>query len=644
MLYNHNHTQRYLKTAGKITALTAFAGFLIFMVIFLLDLGQKEFSSAQAQSQATTSVTVLNTPPQWTASATELFASATSTPTNSGSNVFWVATGTDSNQQDYQLLICSSMATPTPGTSTTSPTCNGAGVRWAVSDKASSGVRAIAATTTLETGPFASSTGERFEWYAWICDAIDNDSRCNTTFTQGTSSTATPYSSPFHVNDRPTFTAYSDTSPGVPGSTIVFQSTSSDSDVIGGQDRVRLIVCTASSTYSTTTNLCASGEGLATTTAFVQQHATATYTIVIPTQDQNYTAYGFIIDEHGHEAGGVIQASDSTLTVDNLAPFITSSEIVINGGQDLVLTEAAGTTTGFTLSFEVDDYNSCQNATGTDEISDYIISIYRSGIGTTSPVGCWGSTTAQAASEYNPNNCYTSKSGAATWDISCTASTTAPGSCGGASDRYVVYDCTFPLWYVADPTASGTASTTFDSQDWRAAVSAVDDDGATTTVHTQSDIGQEVLAFLAFSLNTLTIPYGSVEPGDISGGGTLHATTTIAATGNIGLDQRLSGESMCDLDFYGVTVGNCPTNNTSTIADRFQRFSTTADPYGSGIELSSTTPGTELEVNVKKSTTTAIQATGITYWGIQVPATISRAGSYTGENTFIAVAGEPADW
>jgi len=629
----------HLKTAGKVTILTVLTGVVVFMIVFLFNVGKTEIEQAKAQSTATTSVTVLNTPPQWTASATELIASATSTPTNSGSVITWVATGTDSNGEPYQLLICGgSNATPTPGTSTTSPTCGAGAFQWAVSPTTTSGTQASAATTTTESGRFAAGNGERFDWYGWICDSIDTNARCNLTFTNGTSSTPNPHSSPWHLNNRPTFTLFVDDSPQVPGAVIKFTSTSSDPDTIGGQDKVKLIVC-ATTSFNGTTDSC-DGTTLATST-FVTSNASATYSVVIPTQDATYEARGYIVDEHGHEASGGSQGTDSVMVISNLAPYITSSKIVLNGGNDLILTQAGGTTTGFTLSFQVDDYNSCQNASAGNEITDYIISVYRSGIGTTTPTGCAGTTTALAASQYNPNNCYLSKLPTTTWNISCTASTTAPGSCGGATDRFQSWDCTFPLWYVADPTASGTASTTFDTQDWRAAVSAVDDNGATTTIHTEGDFGQELLAFLAFSLNTAQIPYGSVEPGNTSGGGVLHATTTIQATGNIGIDQRLSGDHMCST--YTPSTP-CPNSATSTIADSNQHYGTSALAYASGIALSSSTPGAEIELNVPKSTSTSTPATGVTYWGIQVPGTITLSGAYTGQNTFVAVAGEPAKW
>jgi hypothetical protein len=52
----------------------------------------------------------------------------------------------------------------------------------------------------------------------------------------------------------------------------------------------------------------------------------------------------------------------------------------------------------------------------------------------------------------------------------------------------------------------------------------------------------------------------------------------------------------------------------------------------------------ELEINVRKSTSTVTTAQGRTYWGIRVPISITLAGAYTGENTFYGKVGEPAQW
>jgi hypothetical protein len=200
-----------------------------------------------------------------------------------------------------------------------------------------------------------------------------------------------------------------------------------------------------------------------------------------------------------------------------------------------------------------------------------------------------------------------------------------------------VWDCTFPLWYVADPTDGTATSTQYSAQNWLSSVIAIDDNTASSS-RSESTSPVEVESLLAFALNTLTIPYGSLEPGQQTD--PLSATTTIAATGNVGLDERLSGESMCINYATGLP---CPNSATSTIAENYQVFATSSRPYAQGVALSSTTQQ-ELEVNVPKSTATSTQATGNTVWGILVPGTLQLAGNYKGENTFTAIVGESQFW
>jgi hypothetical protein len=449
--------------------------------------------------------------------------------------------------------------------------------------------------------------------------------RCNSLAKQGTP----PKASPFNVNKRPTFTSFWDNSPALPGATVTFTATSSDADVVDAADTVKLFVCSTNS-FNITTNVC-DATTLASST-FSASNPTATYVIPIPTQDQNYAAYGFIIDVHGHEASGGSQGSNSILTVSNATPTVNGGQIVLNDGQNIVLTEEAGQTTGFQLRYVVSDNNSCENATAGDEIEDFVVSVFRSGIGSTT---CNGD-----AGAYNPNNCYVSGVATTTWDLECTASTT-PSDCTGAGDQFQTWECTFPLWYIADPTDFASSSQ-FDAQDWRAGVAAVDDNNATSSFVQSTTAGIELEAFMMMALNTFAIPYGSLEPGQKTD--PLVATTTVSATGNVGLDELLRGEAMCTTYTSAVTCNN---SATSTISERNQVFATSSVTYdtasSSGRQLSSSTVK-ELELNVRKSTTTVTQATGRTYWGINVPISITLAGSYTGENVFYGKVSEPAQW
>ncbi len=611
MAYSTDH----LRTAGKVTVYTTFVSLIVLLLVFAFNFGsrQNEVLVVDAQSNATTTVIVLNTPPLWVASTTEEFESSSDNPTNAGSEVSWVGTGYDTNSEDYYLLICSTATAPTTTFGGGPPSCVG-GIQWAVSTATISGTQARAATTTL------ASWAEVNNWFSWICDNNATTSRCNTTYTQGTNATN---SSPFEVNHRPSFTAFSNDSPGVPGSTIVFTSTSADSDVSGVPDTVRLFVC-ATPGFDTVGDTC-TGTTLASTTVGVQNNATTSYYIVIPTQDRNYGAYGYVIDNHGFEATAGSQGSNATITVSNVAPTVASSTISINGGLDMTLSVEAGLTTGFSLQFVTTDNNSCVNAASSSEVIGYELSLYRSGIG---QVNC------EADDVHNPNNCYPSGVAPTIWNLTCTASST---SCAGPTDTDQVWDCNFPLWFLADPTDGVATSTQYWDQFWFAQVRAYDDNNATGT-YTESAIGVKVKSFLAFALNTLSIPYGALEPGDETD--FLVATTTISATGNVGLDKDVQGSSMCTT-YSGATP--CAPSDTSTIPEDQQRFATSQVAYLSGTQLSSTTPQ-EVEINVPKTTATSTYATSNAYWGIRIPATITLAGDYTGENTFTALVGESAQW
>jgi hypothetical protein len=419
MLHNLLGDKNYMYTAGKITIATALSGILIFAFVFLFNAGKTEILRVEAQTASTT-LTVLNTPPRWVASSTEQFESSVSSPTNSGDLVSWVAVAEDPNGASYYLLICSTADTPS-STNSGAPHCNN-GTEWGVSTLTNSNTVATVSTTTTEVAPFATSSN----WFAWICDADAVSARCNDTFTQGTNATN---SSPFIVNFRPTFSGFFDNSPADPGAVVTFSSTSSDPD----GNNISLIVCNAA-TYSTTTNNCA-GDTIATTSGSVASNATALYTLPAIIRDRNYAAFGYLIDQFGHEAIGGIQGTDSVLVVNNVAPTVTNGTIEVNGGLPITLTQEGAETTGFELAFETSDANSCRTAADALEITNFVASVFRSSVGTSS---CNGAT----AGQYNPNNCYPSAVATSTWNLLCTASST---SCTvGGGDATMDWSCTFP--------------------------------------------------------------------------------------------------------------------------------------------------------------------------------------------------------
>lgn len=616
-----------MQTAGKITILTALTGVMVFIVAFLFDAGSSQIQRARATSTASTTLTVLNTPPAFVLNTYEFVDSSTSTPTNSGSAVQWRAIAADSNNAPYFLLVCKTNATPTAnagtGIGTVPPTCaGGTSNKWAVSAGTVSGVAVTISTTTVE------AHAEQNIWYSWVCDDDAVNPRCNNTPVQGPTST-TAFTSPFYVNHRPVFTNAYNNGPKNPGAAISFNSTSSDPDTVGGVDKIYLIACQNNGGVNAVTRKCTSGGDLASTTGNVTTNATASYSLASIVRDDTYVAYSYLVDQHGHSASA--NPRQNNFIVNNVAPTVLSGDIVLNGGSNITLTNPGNETTGYTLQFKVRDNNSCKNFSNGSEISGYRVALHRSSFATSTCTGLSGS--------YNPNRCYASGVPTTVWNLSCTASTT---SCTGPTDIDVIYNCTFPLWFVADPTDSGpNTPAAFAADTWKAAVLGTDDNGLSSSLVDGSS-PVELISFTALDLLTAAIPYGALEPGNNTG--TLNASTSVRSLGNTGLDEILTGESMCGTF---ALASKCRVSATSTVPENQQKFGTSSLSYGSSqaTTLSSTTLK-ELEINAAKQTSTSSASLlrKTTYWGIAVPGTITLAGAYKGINSFIAKTAEAVDW
>ncbi len=631
MLYNKEEHSRYVLMAGKISVAAAVIGLAVFIIAFIVDVGSKELSKVSGQT-ATTTLTVLNTPPSFTVGAYELVESSTSSPTNTDDTIVWQALGSDSNGAPYFLLICSTNATPTANAAadsgslgTAPPACDAGAIQWGVSTSTVSDTVASVSTTTASTA--ISQFSEANNWFAWVCDDDPFNPRCNTTPVQGLNATN---SSPFNVNNRPNFLALVNDGPVDPGGTLVFDSTSSDPDTAGGADNLILVVCRDAVDYNAVTNDC-DANFIASTTINLTTNVSATYTLASIVRDDTYPANGFLIDEHGHEAADNPIASN--FVVNNVAPTVLGGDIDLNGGLNLNPSVPGGEDTGFTLDFRIRDANSCVTAASTtDEIAGFKASVFRAMENSTST--CDGESSAQ----YDPNDCYTTAVATTTWNLSCTAATS---SCTGPSIDFLDYTCTFPLWFVADPTDSNPGFTPagFEADNWTAGISGIDDDNASSSMATTS-MAVELVSFTALDLATAEIPYGSLEPGDDSG--TLSATTSVLSVGNTGLDQQVQGESMCGT--YTIST-ECPVSATSTIPEFEQKFSSSSLAYTSpGALALSSSSNQEVELDVNKTTSTSTPNNGITYWGIAVPISITLAGNYQGLNTFIGVTAEDADW
>lgn len=544
---------------------------------------------------ATTSVTVSNTPPDFDAGGDsyEDPVSFSGTPINVGALQTWKATGDDPNNDAYYLAICKTNAiTANDGAA---PTCNGGS--WCVSSSTVDTVEANCTYTWLQT-----DTSEATAWYAFVCDAVPAGANCSAS-SQGTGNSG----SDAYVNHRPAFTAIVDdggsgaNTGDNPGGTMQFNATASDSDSDGGADTVNLFVCADNSglnvgaTACNGTQLCTSG--------LTASNPSCTYNLATIVQDGSYNYYAHVVDSHGLEA-----ASNQTgaYTVNNVNPVVSNVEV--NGSLDMALTES--TTTDFDVTGTVTDNNSCQ------DLNVVTTSLYRESITYT---GC------DANGEDDNNDCYAV--------VSCSV-VGSGNTCNSSTDASADYVCTVSVQYHADPSDTDYAGYLAANEEWFGTILATDDSTATHSAESAS--GVEVLSLVALDV-TAAINYGSVNPGTNTGA--TNQTAIVTATGNVGIDTDLAGNE--------PVVGKAlctdyPTCSSDGIPVENQKYSVSNVTYASlGGTLSTTNQ--ELELNVAKTIVTGSPATSNIYWGIAVPLSLG-AGTYTGQNTIVAVKSEVAGW
>jgi hypothetical protein len=612
-LWGHFITTGLDSRAGKVTLFTILGGASTFLVVFMFASLEIRVPMVNA-SDVTTSVHILNTPPVWTVDAQESTESSTAVPTNAGSTITWVATGTDSNNDNYYLLICKTNGAPTAH-SGAAPTCGGGDSnQWAVSASTASAAQASAATTTTEA--FAESNA----WYAWICDNNASLAQCNATPKQGSSNTA----SPFIVNHPPVFASVSNNSPRNPGQTVTWTTTAYDNDTLT-TNTVKLFLCKAADFAA---GACGAGGTWATSTLQSTNPSTST-AIAIPTQDKVYNAYAYLVDAFGLAATSTVQATNSSFTVSNVAPTITAATISLvdtdNSGNLTLLTPFA-TSGPFKVQFQVDDNNSCLNSSSGNEITHIITDVYRSGV---TQASC------QTSGNYDANSCYPSASPLT--DFSCTQD---GGSCSGASDTSSTWTCTYSLWYNADPT---DVSTQYTAQNWLASVQAGDDNFATSTL-TESSTGNELVSFLAFTVPESGVGFGSLQPGQQND--PLATTTALKALGNVGLDETIYGDTMCTTWSSADSCDSDGINAANDIPIANQKVATSSVAYASSLAytLSGSTTPISVGIHVQKTTSTSTPQQKNTWWGINIPSSLTLAGDYRGQDTIIAQKSAAANW
>jgi hypothetical protein len=556
--------------------ITVLSTFILVTSIFLFS-NILEVFQAHAD-EVSTSVTVGNGAPSITAGPAENPASTTASPTNVGSNVTFEATASDPNSEDYYLIICST--NEVSATNGGAPTCTA--TTWCTSTATTSATQASCSYTTQATDSTSNA------WYAFVCDGNSSAAACSATGAQGTGDSG----SPFETNHAPSFSSPSNDGPVNPGSTVTWSTTSSDSD----SDNVKLIVC---KTAGITADACDGGAGDTwCSSSLVASNASCGYAVPSVYPDDTYSAYVYIVDTHNFGSTDTAQGTDVSFTVNNVAP--TVSAVTINGGSAITLTES--TTKAVTLTATVSDNNSCAGG----ELATIYGYAYRSSITYT---GC------DTSGEANNNFCYP--------EVTCTYVT---DTCSGTTDASADYTCTVNIYYYADPT---DANTEFPDDTWLSTVKAIDDDAASG--NTEVSTGVELESLTAASI-TNAIDYaglsveGSIDP--------LSKTTTTTPTGNVGLDQELSGSANMCTDYPTCSVG-------TPIGVAYQKYALVASTaYSSGTALS--TSAVETELNVPKAESGSPTG-GTTYWGIYIP-TGTLAGVYSGANVLTAVKGEIANW
>ena len=214
---------------------------------------------------------------------------------------------------------------------------------------------------------------------------------------------------------------------------------------------------------------------------------------------------------------------------------------------------------------------------------------------------------------YDAQTCYVPTGG-------CVATTTGT-TCGST---VVQYDCGFQVWYNARPTDVAPGLTT---SFWYVVASSTDGSLSGTATNTTQTVNVSALNALDLSGN-ITYPQTSAN----SDTGATNQTITVTNTGNTNTDNEISGDVMCT--DYSACTG-------STFGVGQQKFdldeAPSADYSDLAYTLAATSSPATIEMDLATSTATTTAITGLTYWGIAIPAS-QAAGDYTGQNTFSAVA------
>lgn len=521
---------------------------------------------------ASTSVKVLNAPPQITTPAAESPSSTSTSPVNVGASISFTITANDSENNDYYLIVCSENSV-TASTTGGPPSCGGVGDLFCLSDLTDDTDEASCTYSDV------ADPGAGIETQAWFAFACDNHS------SEGQCTTADPGSgisgSPFYVNHEPTFTAIATTDNNKdPGGTFTITASTTDDDVARGVEVLHLYVCQTNS-WATSTGCANLQLCHATSTSPDVNCSFATSSVAV---DGNYTYYAFVMDDFYMPAPQ--NPRNSTYHVNNVTPIVTAVKLQSDNNIEANLkNDVNGEAMASTTSVSISDLNGCTDIVGAT--------------GTIFWIGASGYNYCTA----NYNNCY---------QIPSSACQIEPGSCSGPSSAVLTITCTTTISFYAVPTDDATGNPNA-TTNWQSAITVYDE----TLSNTATSSGVDLVTNTALEVDELEISYGTLQADHDSDTNT--ATTTIINFGNSPINSYVYGTNMAK--------GGDIISITEQEHDLLAYFN-----YGTGTKATSTQPG-DLENTDINRPTSQTNVTDFIYWGINIPA-LTPSGNYYGVNTF----------
>lgn len=513
--------------------------------------------------------------------------SASSTPTNVGSDVTFSTTATDPNGDGYWLAICKTGGSITPGTSGAAPTCTAGD--WCISSSAAASGVQNSCTYTVQQ-----SDSESNNWEAYVCDDDSTTSSCSAADTGDSS---------FNVNHPPVIgtvaigPSYGSSASVDPGNgttgVVYFQVGVTDPDSNGGQDTIDMYACSGATTgFVASTATCTGGTLLCSDTGVTtgtNAQCSDSDLAPIPTTHGTKNVKIYLRDNSSTKLADDGTNNSQSYSITDVAPTVSNFSI---GSNPLV--PIAGNSVNQTYTATISDNN------GFADITSASGAIY------TSPATLTGAGICTTDSEFN---CYDTPSCSLTGG----SGTSVTANCGAAGNLITT-------WFNIKP-----------SSEWKAHVNAVSDLG-TTSLATEG-------TFTVNSLNALAVAEANINYNNLSPGATSTSQTiTIQNAGNVITDALISGDNMEVTSYSG---SDC-VNDADCISRAQQHWAASSSfTWGSGDFTLLETPSVGTASNGCSDRTIAVTSDHTTlttsqiYWKLKIPAT-QAAGSYTGTNAFVA--------